>query len=82
MTAYFHIGAAAISLWSLAPFAAAFQAGITAPPLALAAIVLCFYALAVNVKVIQAAFRLSALRMALATSVTVIYISCFLYLWV
>lgn len=81
MTAYFHIGAAAISLWPLAPFAAVAQAGIATPLLIMIAAILCIYAFAVNVKIIQTAFRLSALRMALATSVTVMYISCFLYLW-
>lgn len=81
MTAYFHIGAAAISLWPLAPFAAVLQAGIASGPLNLLAGLLCVYAFAVNVKVIQQAFRLSALRMTLATLVTVTYISCFLYLW-
>jgi len=81
MSAYFHIGAAAISLWPLAPFAALLQAGMSSPPLTLIAGLLCIYAFAVNVKIIQTAFALSALRMTLATAVTVMYISCFLYLW-
>lgn len=81
MSAYFHLGAAAISLWPLAPFAAVLQAGMSSPPLTLSAGLLSIYAFAVNVKLIQTAFALSALRMTLATSGTVIYISCFLYLW-
>ncbi len=32
MSAYFHIGAAGISLWPLAPFAALLQAGLSSPP--------------------------------------------------
>ncbi len=82
MSAYFHIGAAAISLWPIAPFAALLQAGMSPPPLTLLAGILCLYAFAVNVKIIQTAFALSAMRMTLATSVTVMYISCFLYLWI
>ena len=82
MISYFHIGAAAISLWPLAPFVAVLQIGTTAPLLILIAGIFSLYAFAVNVRVIKSAFRLSALRMTLATSVTLIYISCFLYLWV
>ena len=81
MTAYFHIGAAAISLWPLAPFVALLQIGAAAPLFLVLTGLLCIYAFAVNVKLIQSAFKLSALRMTLATSVTVMYISCFLYLW-
>ena len=82
MTSYFHIGAASISLWPLAPFVAILQLGTQSGLLTLFTGVFCIYAFAVNVKIIQQAFRLSVLRMTLATSVTLIYISCFLYLWV
>ncbi|MCG8683237.1 MAG: hypothetical protein MI892_00045 [Desulfobacterales bacterium] len=82
MISYFHIGAAAISLWPLAPFVAVLQIGMSSPLLILLTGLFCLYAFAVNVKVIKSAFGLSALRMTLATSVTIMYISCFLYLWV
>lgn len=82
MTSYFHIGAASISLWPLAPFLAILQMGHHSGLLALFTGLFCAYAFAVNVTVIRQAFRLSIFRMILATSVTLIYISCFLYLWV
>lgn len=82
MTSYFHIGTASISLWPLAPFVAVLQMGNQSGLLVLFSGVFCAYAFAVNVRVIKQAFGLSALRMTLATAVTLIYISCFLYLWV
>ncbi len=82
MVSYFHIGAAAISLWPLAPFVAVLQVGASSPLLVLLTGLLSTYAFAVNVRVIKSAYRLSAIRMTLATSVTIMYISCFLYLWV
>ena len=81
ITAYFHIGAAAISLWPLAPFVAILQISPPTGLLLLFTGVFCCYAFTVNILVVKQAFRLSALRMAIATSITVIYISCFLYLW-
>lgn len=82
MTSYFHIGAAAISLWPLAPFVAVLQIGAPSGLLLLFTGVFCAYAFAVNVLVIRQAFGLSVMRMILATAVTLMYISCFLYLWV
>ena len=82
LTAYFNIGMAAISLWLVAPFAAALQIGATAITVTLLTGIFSLYAFAVNVRVIKAVFQLSNLKMTLATSVTLIYISCFLYLWV
>ena len=82
MTSYFHIGVASISLWPLAPFVAILQLGNHSGLLVLFSGIFCAYAFAVNINIIKQAFRLSALRMALATSVTLVYITCFLYLWV
>jgi hypothetical protein len=82
LMAYFNIGMAAISLWFVAPFAAALQIGTPSARVILSAGIFSLYAFAVNVRVIQAAFQLSTLKMTLATSVTLMYISCFLYLWV
>ncbi|MDD9302199.1 MAG: hypothetical protein HUK40_07575 [Desulfobacter sp.] len=81
MISYFYIGAAAIALWPLAPFVAVLQIGAFSVLLIVLTFLLALYAFAVNVQVIKKAFQLSALRMAIATSVTVMYISCFLYLW-
>ena len=82
MVSYFHIGVAAISLWPLAPFLAVLQVGAPSPVLAVLTGVFCLYGFAVNVRVIKTAFQLSAIRMTVATGVTLMYISCFLYLWV
>jgi hypothetical protein len=82
LTAYFNIGMAAISLWLVAPFVAALQIGGASGMIIVLAGLFSLYAFAVNVRVIQAAFQLSSLKMTLATSVTLMYISCFLYLWV
>lgn len=82
LMSYFNIGMAAISLWLVAPFAAALQIGAVSPVITLLATIFALYAFAVNVRVIQAAFQLSGVKMTLATLVTLMYISCFLYLWV
>jgi len=81
-TSYFHIGAAAISLWPLAPFVAVLQMGHRSGLLLLFTGIFCVYAFAVNFLVIKQVFGLSPIRMTLATTITLIYISCFLYLWV
>ncbi len=82
LTSYFYIGMAAISLWIVAPFAAALQTGAVSPVITILTGIFSIYALAVNIKVIKAAFQLSTFKMGIATSVTLMYISCFLYLWV
>ena len=81
MVAYFHIGAGAIALWPVAPFAAVLQIGVSNPLLIGLTLALSLYAFAANFRVIQKAFSLSGPRMALATGVTLMYIGCFLYLW-
>ena len=82
ITSYFHIGTATISLWPLAPFAAVLQLGNRSGLLLLFTAIFCLYAFAVNFLVIKQVFRLSSVRMALASCITLIYITCFLYLWV
>ncbi len=82
ITSYFHIGSATISLWPLAPFAAVLQLGNRSGLLLLFTAVFSIYAFAVNFLVIKQVFRLSIIRMTLATAVTLMYITCFLYLWV
>lgn len=80
--AYFDMGVAAIALWPLAPIAAALQIGITPSWLVGSGICLAIYGLAVNLKVLKGTFGLSHTKMAIATSVTIIYIGCFMYLWI
>mgnify|MGYP001547896343 CR=1 FL=1 len=81
ITAYFYIGLASVSLWALAPFIAALQIGAASALLKGLALALSLYALGVIISVVRTAFRMSGLRMTFATLVTLIYISCFLYLW-
>lgn len=79
---YFNIGVASISLWPLAPFIAAIQTNTQIPLMVGLALCFSLYGFAVNVLMIKATFQLSQLKMFIATSVTVTYIGCFLYLWV
>ncbi|WP_299978447.1 hypothetical protein [Desulfobacula sp.] len=79
---YFNMGAASISLWPLAPFVAALQTGSQMPLMIGLAICFSLYGFAVNVLLIKETFQLSRVKMFIATSVTIIYIGCFLYLWV
>jgi hypothetical protein len=81
LTAYFIIGIASISLWPLAPFLAMLQTQASEPAVVTAAVITGLYALAVNAKIIQDAFNLSFARMVIALSAAMIYIGCFLYLW-
>lgn len=81
LLAYFDMGVAAISVWPLAPVTAALQAGIRSDWLLIAGVCLALYGFAVNLRVLKKTFCLSQGRMVTATSVTVIYIGCFLYLW-
>ncbi|MBF0202415.1 MAG: hypothetical protein HQK66_14125 [Desulfamplus sp.] len=89
LTSYFYIGVASISLWPLAPFGAAFQVlEIQMPPSLFqiitigAATISLFYALTLNYLIIQKIYQLSQVKMGIATAITIIYIGCFLYLWV
>jgi hypothetical protein len=82
VTSYFCMGAAAISLWPLAPFVAVLQLGSQSGLLLLFTGVFCLYGFAVNFLVIKQVFHLSLVRMTLATTVSLVYITCFLYLWV
>jgi hypothetical protein len=81
-TAYFFIGVAAISLWPVAPFLAMLQSQFS---FGFAIVALCVimsgYGLAVTARMIQDVFELSVIRMGIALSAAVIYIGCFLYLW-
>jgi small basic protein len=82
MTAYFFIGVAAISLWPLAPFIALLQTQAAGPAVPVAAVFPAVYALAVNAKMLQHVFALSFTKMVIALSAAIVYMGCFLYLWV
>jgi len=79
---YFNMGTASISLWPLAPFIAVLQTGGRMPLMVGMAVCFSLYGFAVNVLLIKETFQLSRIKMFIATSVTIIYIGSFLYLWV
>ena len=79
---YFYMGVAAVSLWPAAPFVAALQTGSRGPIITGLAVCFSVFGFTVTVRMIKHAFQLSRARMFIAMSVTVLYITCFLYLWV
>ena len=79
---YFNMGVAAAALWPAAPFIAALQTGNRGPIITGLAVCFSVYGFVVMVRMIKHAFQLSQAKMFIATSVTVLYIACFLYLWV
>ncbi len=81
LTAYFTLGVAAISLWPLAPFLAMLQSG-AGPVAAAGSVITAAYSLAVHIRALQNAFGISLARMILVMTAAIIYIGCFLYLWV
>jgi hypothetical protein len=81
MPTYLFIGAAAIALWPLAPVVSALQAGASGMLLTGYALISSCYGAAVIVVGVKDASRLSPLKMTLATVATIVYVGCFLYLW-
>ena len=81
MPTYLYIGMAAIALWPLAPAVSALQAGAAAGPLLVFATLAALYGAAVIFVAVKAASRLSPVKMTLASFATVVYVGCFLYLW-
>jgi len=82
MPAYLSIGVGCISLWPLVPFAAALQAGINNMAVMVITAILSMYGLAVNYVVVQTVSGLSNVKMGIAATATLVYIGCFLYLWI
>ncbi len=81
LTGYFFMGVAAIALWPAAPFLAMVQVRASSPIMLTAFILTGVYGLAVTFRTIHHAFGLSTTRTIIALSAAVIYIGCFLYLW-
>jgi hypothetical protein len=81
LAAYFTIGVAAVSLWPLAPFLAMLQSAAGFFVVA-GLVITAAYALSVHTRILQNAFGISLARMILAMTAAIIYIGCFLYLWV
>lgn len=81
MPPYLNIGVAAISLWPLAPVVSGLQAGATGPILNGFAVLAILYSAAVMYIAVQSVSALSNLKMSIAAIGTLIYVGCFLYLW-
>ena len=81
MPTYLFIGMAAIALWPLAPSVSALQAGVSGGLVRILAALAVLYGAAVIFVAVKAASRLSLLKMTLAAVATVVYVGCFLYLW-
>jgi hypothetical protein len=81
MPTYLYIGMAAIALWPLGPAVSAFQAGLSGSALSIYAAAAALYGAAAIFVAVKAASRLSSIKMTLAAVATVVYIRCFLYLW-
>jgi hypothetical protein len=81
MPVYLFIGTAAIALWPLAPAVSALQTGVSGPGLTVYSAVAALYAAAVIFVAVRAASGLSLVKMWLAAAATVVYVGCFLYLW-
>ncbi len=81
MPPYLNIGICAISLWPLAPVVSGFQAGASGPVLTGFAVLAIAYAACVMYVAVQSVSALSNLKMGIAAVGTIIYVGCFLYLW-
>lgn len=82
VNAYIAMGIAAVSLWPLAPFLVVLQTAAAGPAVAAGAVITAIYALFVHIKVIQDTFELSFMKVIISLSAAIVYIGCFLYLWV
>lgn len=81
LPAYLNIGTAAIAFWPLAPVVSALQSGTSVPGLTACLVVAGGYAASVMFVAVKAASGLTAVKMSLAAVATVVYVGCFLYLW-
>jgi hypothetical protein len=81
MPLYLNSGVAAAAAWPLAPVMVALQAGFHNFSIYGLTLVLAAYMFAVGFIAVRKAAGLNKLRMTVAAIATLIYISCFLYLW-
>ena len=79
---YLNIGIASIALWPLAPAVSRMQVGSAGPVVTGLCVFLALYGLFVIFAAVKAVSNLSNLKMTIAAVATVIYIGCFLYLWI
>ncbi len=81
MIPYLNLGIASIIIWPLAPAFSALSAGITEWPLYVYTAIVSVYALRVGYISVKCASGLSDKKMIIAAVATLIYVGCFLYLW-
>ncbi|MDJ0784794.1 MAG: hypothetical protein QNJ22_22710 [Desulfosarcinaceae bacterium] len=81
MPVYLNLGIAALALLPLAPALAAFQAGLQGSLLLLFTVAVGGYAIGPLYLAMRAAAGLAHWKMVLAALAAVVYIGCFLYLW-
>lgn len=81
LPAYLNIGTAAIAFWPLAPVVSALQSGASQAGLTACLVIAGGYAASVVFVAVKAASGLTAVKMSLAAVATVVYVGCFLYLW-
>ncbi|HZK18785.1 MAG TPA: hypothetical protein VFD15_05675 [Clostridia bacterium] len=79
---YLNVGVSVVPLWLAMPGLAAIQAGIVTPIALLYAAFTGVYALLSIFTAAKSSSGLSFLRVSLAMTITIIFITCFLYLWV
>ncbi len=79
---YLNLGVGFIALWPLAPVLSALQARIGGPVLLIILGLLSLYAAVVVFFGLKNASGLSTLRMSAAMVLTLVFVSCFLYLWI
>jgi len=78
---YLSVGAGSAGLWFAAPAVALVQSGVRGGPLWVYLAASLLYALAVLYPGVRHASGLSAVKMAAAAVLTVVFVGCFLYLW-
>jgi hypothetical protein len=79
---YLALGIAWLSLWPLAPILAASQVKLAGNGMYFLLLLVAAYALGVVFRALKSASGLSFNRMLVVISVVIIYIFCFMYLWV
>lgn len=82
MPVYLALGMAWIALWPLAPAIAALQVKISGLGVVLYLCAASAFALAVVFQALKSASGLTFVRMSVVITVVIIYIGCFMYLWV
>lgn len=81
MPVYLNVGVAGLTLWPLAPALAALQVGIQSSAVLIYTLFAGLYAMAGLFVAVKSATGLSSVKMTIAALGSLVYIGCFLYLW-